>query len=543
MSRICLPQHDSPEGRGTRGRLLGVQRSLYDWMHVDGLPPFVKGLPEPEQFSETKHSRMDWDIKGAVLDGVVSGIRLLTSKPDSVSDYDRYYTFMKEPGVAKRWRHDAEFARQRLNGINPFLIRRLKALPAKLPVTQDLVAPVLARQGVTLQQLLDQGRLYIVDFADLADCPKVVGRFQEAAIALFYVDDQVRLMPLAIQLGQDSTRAPVIFTPADEPWLWTMAKAFVSCADGTYHELVSHLTHTHLVMESFWVAASRTLSPTHPLHVLLKPHFMDTIAINYAARNELIVPGGPIDEAIAVGSEGAYWLVDKAWTAWDWSVTDPLADIAARDVGEIPRYWYRDDMKRLYAVLGTYAEELLRVFYKGDDDVKQDPELQAWMAELVSADGARIQGLPLVDGKLARFADLQEIVQRVLWTVSGEHSAVNNGQYDQFGYIPNTPGAMWLPAPRDRSPLTEGTFAYALPPELAVDQQLTLVHLLSMPTTHPLGRYPDGFYQDVPAAQAAVDRFRARLDRVTIEIRDRNRELEVPYVYLDPATVSRSIAI
>ena len=542
LSRIALPQHDTPEGLGTRGRLLGVQKAAYSWVHIDGLPPFCDGVPAGEEFSESKSARFDWDLKGSVINGVVSAIRALGREPTKVEDYNRYYILRKRPGTAARWREDSEFARQRLDGVNPFLIERIRQIPSNFGLTEQVAAPVLAPLGLTVERLLGEGRLYLVDFESLQDVPIVVGRFLAAAVAAFFVDEAGILAPLAIQLGQDAQSAGVLFTPKDGEWLWLLAKSFVQSADASYHELVSHLTRTHLVTETCWVAMNRTMAPTHPLHELLRPHFTDTIAINTAARGKLIAPGGPIDKAIAVGSEGGFWLVDKAWKRWTFGETEPLGDLARRDVNDLPGYHYRDDARRIYATISKYVDELLRVFYRSDEDVRGDAELQAWAAELVSPTGGQIRGLP-GGGKLERFKDLHAIVLGVVWTVSAEHSAVNNGQFDQFGYVPNSPGALYLPPPKSKIPMNNEAFTYALPPELAVDDQIALVHLLSMPTHHPLGQYPTQFFQDVKPAQLVVDRFRARLDQDTLAIRERNLSLDVPYRYLDPSIIGRSVAI
>lgn len=45
-----------------------------------------------------------------------------------------------------------------------------------------------------------------------------------------------------------------------------------------------HLAQTHLVSEAFCLATQRTLAPSHPLHVLLAPHFEGTLFINEGRR-------------------------------------------------------------------------------------------------------------------------------------------------------------------------------------------------------------------------------------------------------------------
>jgi arachidonate 15-lipoxygenase len=138
-------------------------------------------------------------------------------------------------------------------------------------------------------------------------------------------------MPLAIQLGQSPAAGP-IFTPLDDPWLWRTVKAHVQCADAQVQECVSHLLRTHMVMETVAVATHRQLSIAHPLHQLLVPHCRFTLAINRAARDKMLAPGGPIDNTMGVGRDGALALCAKAWKDWSFAQYDLRADLAARGV-------------------------------------------------------------------------------------------------------------------------------------------------------------------------------------------------------------------
>jgi arachidonate 15-lipoxygenase len=294
------------------------------------------------------------------------------------------------------------------------------------------------------------------------------------------------------------------------------------------------------------VAACRTLPPQHPIAELLRPHFTGTIAINDEARTTMLAPGGPIDHVLAVGSEGAFWLIDQEYRKWSFDQWDPREEMERRgvlDPARLPNYHYRDDALRLFDAIGAYVKDLMAVYYKGDDDVRGDWELQAWISELESGDGGRVRGLPTHDGRLNTVAALRDLLQQLIHLASVEHAAVNNGQYDQFGYIPNTPGAMFLPAPTDGSLINEAEYVYFLPMPRGVEEQIGMVELLSEPTLTPLGSYGDTFFQSSPEARLAVDRFQARLSDVQVGIEERNATLTLPYDYLVPARVGRSIAI
>ena len=545
---ISLPRDDSPQQLYERERHLAAQRELYEWDRRPGLPPLCKGVPAPERFSRASAYEMLSDAAESVASGALSLYGRLRRSPTKISDYDALYALRHPPRVIERWRSDREFARQRLNGINPFLITCIAELPEHFPVTDEHLRGVLPH-GVSLTRLLDERRVFLCDWKDVAGAPLVLGRFQAAPMALFWLDDSRTLMPLAIQLGQSPAEAPVIFTPADDVWLWLTARTYVTNADGTYHEVVAHLTRTHLVMEPVWVAACRTLPPEHPVHELFAPHFTGTININDDALTELLAPGGPIDITMSPGSDGSFWLAEQEYSRWRLDDWNPRADLARRGVLDpevLPGYWFRDDALALFDAIGEYVGQLLNDFYRSDDDVRGDPELLAFARELVADDGGRVRGTRVTaDGRLESIADVVSLLQQVVYTVSAEHGAVNNGQWDQFGYIPNTPGALFMPPPTSKHMTNEARLVYALPGYRSSIEQMAMVHMLSAPTLTPLGSYPDDFFIGSVPAELCVDRFRSRLDDIAFAIEHRNRELPAHerYTYLVPSDVGRSITI
>ncbi len=534
-----LPQHATDAQRVSRARTLFSQRLAYEWVHAPGLPPYVKDVPPNEEFDKKKDRIWKLDVEESVADMALAAVLRMRGHNDTIESFNRYYPLRQIPGTADRWSHDAEFARQRLDGINPSMIHRITEIPGHFPVTDAILGKLIGKHS--LESLLAEGRLFMCDYADLVDIPLVYGRFLTAPMALFWLNNQRQLMPLAIQLGQSPATAPYIFTPNDPKWTWLLARTHMQAADASYHEIAAHLTRTHLVMETFWVAAARTLPAEHPLHVLLEPHFTDTIEINHEARTVLIAPGGPIDEAIAVGSEGGLNLASREYAKWSFDHWELEADLTRRGVStnaDMPNYHYRDDARKYHQAITTYVHDLLRVFYKTNKDLTEDPELQAWAQALHEAG---LKGLPFKGAKITGFKQLHRLITQLIFTVSVEHSAVNNGQYDLFGWIPNAPGALYLPPPTDNSPRSEANFVYALPPIYEVGQQLTLVHLLSNQTEFPLGTYDDEFFAESAPARLAVDRFRAQIAQIGREIHARNNTLEVPYWYLQPKRVGRSI--
>jgi arachidonate 15-lipoxygenase len=235
-SRLSLPQNASPNEQALRARTLFAQREAYQWVHAPGRPPSCRGVPKGEGFDRRKRLRMKLNAADSWIDLGLARLRQLRGRNDTVDSFRRYFSLLPMPKVAARWASDQEFARQRLDGVNPILIRSITEMPENFPVTDETLRGLLPG-GTSMAAMLAQRRMYLSDYRLIHDLPLVMGRFQTAPMALFWVDETGRLLPLAIQLGQSQGRspreAPTIFTPKDEYWLWRTARAHVQCADGT----------------------------------------------------------------------------------------------------------------------------------------------------------------------------------------------------------------------------------------------------------------------------------------------------------------------
>lgn len=542
-----LPQHETKRSRRRlRAQLLEQARGLYQFAYDDGLPAYARQVPADEEFSSDKNQRMLWDMVATVA---ALGVGVVGQELDATRGLQAYDDLFDDatvplPSVSARCASDAEFGRQRLDGVNPFLLRRCTTLPNNFPVEQAAVAALLP-SGQDLAALGAAGRLYLLDLAILDGIAAAPGRFLCAPMCLFCVDDQSRLMPLAIQLGQSPAAGP-IFTPLDDPWLWRTVKAHVQCADAQVQECVSHLLRTHMVMETIAVATHRQLSIAHPLHQLLVPHYRFTLAINRAARDKMLAPGGPIDNTMGVGRDGALALCAKAWKDWSFAQYDLGADLAARGVHDpklLPGYHYRDDALKVWDVIAEFVEAVLRQFYHRDADVVADSELQAWVRELADPAIGSFRGFADPGGGLASLDRLVQVATTIVFIATAEHSSTNNGQYDMYGYIPNVPGALFAPPPTTKAARSEQSLVDALSPPATAAEQIGMVHLLSEPTEQPLGRYAPEFFAGNPEIAPILARFDAALQALAKEIDARNVPLAVPYTYLHPAYLYASIEI
>ena len=138
-------------------------REQYQWqkLHELGLPSAIDDtvenvqLPLDQGLSKVKN----YDFtKEAIASAAKVGIAAIATSINDLSDYNAFTKHFDKNGLpleqAGRWTSDVEFGRQILNGVNPVVIWRCTEIPAKFPVTNEMVQPFLTR-GMTLEQEME----------------------------------------------------------------------------------------------------------------------------------------------------------------------------------------------------------------------------------------------------------------------------------------------------------------------------------------------------------------------------------------------------
>lgn len=430
-------------------------------------------------------------------EAILSAVGLWGRAPN-LDAFARQFQTLVVPNDVATTMTDTSFADMRVAGPNPLLIRKIDALPSNFPVDARRFE---ALTGQALDAALASSRVYLVDYAALAD----VGagdipagqKYLSAPLSLFVLgEDRQTLQPVAIQCQQTPGNSNPVFY-CDDGQSWELAKFHVQSADGNYHELISHLGLTHMLIEPFVVATHRNLAQQHPLLLLLLPHFQGTLFINNAAITSLIAPGGAVDKLLA-GTIAADWGVTAtALTQLDFNAHMLPHDLAARGVADaelLPGYPYRDDALLVWAAILAWVRDYLSLYYNTDADVVGDTELQAWFQDLVSPAGGCVKGLgePGPDGGvgLFTFTYLVEVVTMVIFTGSAQHATVNFPQLSIMSYTPAMPLAMYAPAPTMVSGALAGdALLMALPPLQMGLLQLLVGQLLGGVYFTRLGQY------------------------------------------------------
>eukprot|EP01084_Bolivina_argentea_P030641 56733_1 len=570
----CLPQNaGSCEALERNVELqLAQKRYEYTFSETPKNLPFVKGLPN------TEIPAVEWMIKliGLLIDTNIGNFRAkfgfgeIFSALGNEMDAERLFDHIKEglgidpdaadvkassiqdyigqikkpyPSRSKYrsivdWENDNTFARYRLGpGPHPDAIFKMTAeVRGKIKALDS--SPDLKALKKMVDELINKGELFVTDFTAFQGVPgKVTQGAQKyvcAPIALFRINpdksarERQPLMPLGIMLEEGGA----IFTPEDRQ-SWMIARACYNSADATYHEAISHLAETHLVIEAFIPATRRQLPSQHPLNRLLLPHFEGSAFINFGASRFLINPNGGVDTLTAPPIEITWNLVREkvlAKLSKDFSFPTEI-ESREMDVKNFPyMYPYRDDSMMLWDAIYKFVGNYLQLYYGTDattqaKGISEDNELKNWVAELISDDGGNVGWLKDDwEAEKNKYGLLVKVVSTIIFTASVQHAAVNFPQLPVMAYSPAYQLSQYHETPSTTlGAKTKDIFKYLPPLELA-EKQLQLLTLLGGLQHTTLGHYNHNAFTDVKV-QDIVDLFRADLSDIKAKIEHRNTTL------------------
>lgn len=540
-------------GRHSRQQELKEREEDYRWdVFAEGVPHIIKAespssLPCEVRFSFTKNTEFLFTATAGLTELQLKGLDDRKENWTDIDSIDRVFCCKRteiSEYVQDHWKEDSFFGYQFLNGINPMLIRRCPALPGNFPVTDEMV---FSGGQFRLEEEMQKGNIFLCDYKNLdsikANTINGKKQYLMAPLVLLHKTPDDKLMPIAIQLKQIPAADNPIFVPTDSEYDWLIAKIFVRSADFSEHQLNVHLLRTHLLAEVFAVSLLRNMPMVHPLYKLLVPHTRYTLQINYLARVRLISETGVFAEFTASGGEGMLTFLKKSLSLITYRSLCIPDDIAERGLESVPHFYYRDDGLKLWNIINSFVKGVIGFYYKNDSEVQQDSELQKWIQD-INEHGLLSQKDTGIPQSLSTVAEMVKFVTMVVFICSAQHSAVNTGQYDYGGWMPNTPVSLQLPPPTTKGTTSEATMLQTFPDINVTVQGMATMWLLSKQSSDfvALGQYPEQhFSEEVPCK--FIKNFQADLQLLSAEIQRRNVGLEIPYTYIDPANVENSVAI
>ncbi|XP_072360849.1 polyunsaturated fatty acid 5-lipoxygenase-like isoform X2 [Scyliorhinus torazame] len=418
--------------------------------------------------------------------------------------------------VKDHWKEDWFFGYQFLNGCNPVLVRKCEMIPKNFPVTDAMVQASLGKSK--LKQEIKNGNIFIADYKMLdgivANVIKGVQQYLAAPICLLYLDKQNRLMPIAIQLKQTPGGENPIFLPSDPELDWLLAKMWVRSSEFQVYQMVSHLLKTHLLAEVFCIATIRKLPSVHPIY-----------------------------KALGVGVQGHISLSQSEFLAITYRSLCLPESLEDRGLGDLKGYYYKEDGLQIWSAIHKYVINVVSFYYGSDQEVMDDPELQAWIKDLteVGFQDLKNSGMPT---SFSTRAELCKFLTMVIFTCSAQHAAMNNGQYDWNAWVPNSPCSMRKPPPTSKGTVTMKDIMESLPgiSQSCVQMAITWHLSRTQPQVRMLGDYHEEHFTEA-AVQATIQEFREELAGIGRSIQVRNEGLDQKYEYLSPVNIENSITI
>ncbi|KAK1426304.1 hypothetical protein QVD17_14975 [Tagetes erecta] len=512
----------------------------------------------------------------------------------SIEDAQNNVLLFETPAMIDRdkfgWMRDHEFARQMLAGLNPLSITLVKEWPlvSKLDpkvygppesaITKEIVEEQI-RGSLTLEEALENKKLYILDYHDIflpyVNKVRDIKNFRTTLYGsrtLLYLTPNGTLRPLAIELvvppREGKPQWKQVFTPswdATSMWLWKLAKVHVTAHDSGYHQLVSHWLRTHCCTEPYIIATNRQLSKMHPIHNLLHPHFRYTMEINALARELLINANGVIEGGFTPGMYSSEISAVIYGQKWRFDQEALPADLIARGLAvedpdsphglklSIEDYPYANDGLLLWDIIKQWVTDYVNHYYPDPKHVVSDDELQAWWTEIRTVGHGDKKDEPWWP-VLKTPQDLIGILTTIIWVASGHHAAVNFGQYDYAGYVPNRCTIARVKMPSEdptadeweefkRRP--EDALLSTFPSQVQASKIMAVLDVLSnhSPDEEYIGANLELPFEANPIIQAAYERFGGRLKELEGIIDERNGDENrrnrngvgvVPYNLLKP---------
>uniref|UniRef100_H2YSA1 Lipoxygenase domain-containing protein n=1 Tax=Ciona savignyi TaxID=51511 RepID=H2YSA1_CIOSA len=566
-------QEENPILLTHRRRELELKKRDIRWRSPEiedakGLPGYIFGdsledLPRNMRLEETMLKDFE-ETKKLGKNNILDKFQEVVDKWDQFADFKNVFLHPKMPKVPdfqQNWERDEEFGRQLLNGCHPTVLKKCTELPKKFPVTNKMASSQLTR-GVSLEQEIKaskipitNGYVYIIDLEVLEGMP--CGRspvnqsayFGCAPMCLLYLNCKKNLVPIAIQLWQQPGVNNPIWTPDDSDCDWMLAKIYFRNAEANVQLILEKLLRTHFVLEPFSLAAHRCLSQSHPLLKLLLPHLRFACAGSLVARTLLINAGGAMDKLLSFGGGSQKHILREACKSFkyeDLNIRKLLAKNGTHDRSKLPGYYFREDAFLFWDCLVKYVTKVARTFYKSNEDVTKDDEIQNCLREI------RTEGFGWENGKdtfglpeqITSIEELVEFASCIIFTATFRNAGVSNGLFDICMNVPNAPLNMALPPPTEKGKGTHEMILQSLPTKASSCMQVTLCHALSKHGEEEvyMADYPVDIFCEEPAQRAAVH-FRDELQRMSTLVRSRNEGSNIPYEYLLPERVPLAISI
>jgi hypothetical protein len=341
VNRLALERWALRTFRHPRSRAAGLPPIVAASDHYRS-PILPAALKVPQFIPASNHLSIDYVAPYYILDGIVfNALRLAPLAADVpwTPDALPYPPFPPHPEGWTEIQSDARFTAMRIQGPNPFLLRRVAA------------------------------DVFEVDYG-----PYFEGVTEPVACTFRLVGGG--LVPDAIRQGDRVSR------PGEAGW--ERAKFVANALDARFTVFLRHLAHTHLITGQAYALSALALPAGHALRPFLDFFTYGTLVVNDFAFRLLVTPASYFLQSNFITGE----QVGKAFANFvpHWRLTQliPRKDIAERGLDAIPDHPYVAEAPRVWDALEGFVRAHLGPLYADDAAVVADAGLQGWYAQLLT---------------------------------------------------------------------------------------------------------------------------------------------------------------
>ncbi|RFU77717.1 manganese lipoxygenase [Trichoderma arundinaceum] len=443
VSQASLPQND----RDRKARAAEVAARNVGFVYGPSLIGEAAPFPNGTLGNALTQSDMDlWSVDRDDIDSRimsdVAAIKPAIAANGGLKSLDDYANVLYQgqwknanprgvaPGIMTNYTQDLLFSMERLSQ-NPYSLVFLKPSDELPFALDDDTTRKIA--GATLEELHASSSLFFVDYSWQSELPKTTvapQRYGAASSAYFYLHPESKdFLPLAIKTnaGKD-----LIYTPLDSDNDWLLAKMIFNVND-LFHSQMLHLVITHDVSEAVHEAALHTLSPKHPVMVILDRLMLQAYSSRIVGEELCFNPGGHWDQLMYINNDGCRDYVTQTWpTSGRFQAGYLHTDLKARglinDQGEYPfkAFPFFQDASEIHDAYRAFFQSFVDSYYASDKDVVADWEVQSWFIEATAR--AQVQDFPKASPASPVTKDtLVDVLTHFGFIVSVGHHALNGG--------------------------------------------------------------------------------------------------------------------
>lgn len=219
----------------------------------------------------------------------------------------------------------------------------------------------------------------------------------------------------------------------------------------------------------------------------------------------------------------------------------------------IEDYPYAVDGLEIWLAIKTWVKDYCSFYYKTDEAVQNDYEIQSWWKELREVGHGDKKDEPWWP-KMQTQEELIETCTTIIWIASALHAAINFGQYPYGGYPPNRPSMSRRFMPEEGTPEyeelktdPEKAFLKTITGQLLSVLGISLVEILSRHSSDEvyLGQRDTPEWTTDGEVLEAFDKFGKKLREIEVNITRRNQDeklknrvgpVKMPYTLLYPSS-------